>query len=76
MVTSRIFRHLAYSLLTSVVDTNSNTTSLAYADRNSDGIANELVSVTDPFGRVTNLNYTSGKVTSVAHFSGRTTTLT
>ena len=44
--TSRIFRHLAYSLLTSFVDTNSNTTSFAYADRNSDGIANELVSVT------------------------------
>ena len=62
-------------LLTSVVDTNSNTTSFAYADQNSDGVANELVSVTDPFGRVTNLNYTSGKVTSIAHFSGRTTTL-
>ena len=62
-------------LLTSFVDTNSNTTSFAYADRNSDGIANELVSVTDPFGRVTNINYTSGKVTNVAHFSGRTTTL-
>ena len=74
MATSRIF--LALACLTSVVDTNSNTTSFAYADRNSDGIANELVSVTDPFGRVTNLNYTSGKVTSVAHFSGRTTTLT
>ncbi len=56
-------------------DTNSNTTTFAYADRNSDGIANELVSHTDPFGRVTNFNYTSGKVTSVAHFSGRTTTL-
>ena len=62
-------------LLTSVVDTNSNTISFAYADRNSDGIANELVSVTDPFSRVTNLNYSSGKVTSVAHFSGQTTSL-
>jgi len=62
-------------LLTSVVDSNGNTTTLAYADRNSDGIANELFSVTDPFGRVTNINYTSNKVFSIAHFSGRTTTL-
>ncbi len=63
-------------LLTSVVDTNSNTTSFAYADRNSDGIANELISINDPFSRVTNFNYTSGKVSSIAHYSGRTTTLT
>jgi RHS repeat-associated protein len=63
-------------LLTSIVDTNSNTTSVAYADRNGDSIANELISITDPFGRVTNFNYTSGKVSSIAHFSGRTTTLT
>ncbi len=62
-------------LLTSVADSNGNTTTLAYADRNSDGIANELISVTDPFGRVTNINYTSNKVSSIAHFSGRTTTL-
>ncbi len=62
-------------LLTSVVDSNGNTASLAYADRNSDGIANELISVTDPYGRVTNINYTSSKVSSIAHFSGRTTTL-
>jgi RHS repeat-associated protein len=62
-------------LLTSLVDTNANTTTFAYADRNSDGVANELISVTDPFSRVTNLNYTSGKVTSIAHFSGQTTTL-
>lgn len=62
-------------LLTSVVDTNSNTTSFTYADRNSDGIANELISITDPFSRVTNINYTSGKVSSIAHYSGRTTTL-
>jgi RHS repeat-associated protein len=62
-------------LLTSVVDPNGNTTTLAYADRNSDGIANELISVTDPFGRVTQINYTSNQVSSIAHFSGRTTTL-
>lgn len=62
-------------LLTSLVDTNSNTTSFAYADRNSDGIAAELISITDPFGRVTQIYYTSGKVSSVAHFAGQTTTL-
>ena len=63
-------------LLTSIVDTNSNTTSFAYADRNSDSIADELISITDPFSRVTDFNYTSGKVSSIAHYSGRTTTLT
>jgi len=42
-------------LLTSLVDTNSNTTSFAYADRNSDDIAKELISIADPFGRVTNV---------------------
>jgi len=62
-------------LLSSVVDTNSNTTSLTYADRNSNGVADELISITDPFGRVTNLTYTSAKVSSITHFSGRTTTL-
>ena len=62
-------------LLRSIVDTNSNTTSFAYADRNSDSIANELISITDPFGRVTNFNYSSGKVSSIDHYSGRTTTL-
>ncbi len=63
-------------LLTSIVDTNSNTISFSYADRNSDSIANELVSITDPLSRVTDFNYTSGKVSSIAHYSGRTTTLT
>ena len=63
-------------LLTSIVDTNSNTISFAYADRNSDSIANELVSITDPFSRVTDFNCTTGKVSSIAHYSGRTTTLT
>jgi len=61
--------------LTSIVDTNSNTTSFAYADRNSDSIANELISITDPFSRVTGFNYSSGKVSSIDHYSGRTTTL-
>ena len=65
----------ALGLLTSVVDPNGNTTALAYADRSGDGIANELISITDPFGRVTNISYTAGKVTSVNHFSGRTTTM-
>ncbi len=62
-------------LLTSLVDANSNTRTYVYADRNSDGIANELISITDPFSRVTSVNYTSGKVSSIAHYSGRTTSL-
>ena len=62
-------------LLTSRVDANSNVIAYAYADRNSDGVAAELISITDPFGRITNFNYTSGKITSIAHYSGRTTTL-
>ncbi|MEO8272199.1 MAG: Ig-like domain-containing protein, partial [Aureliella sp.] len=74
--TGELSNFSALGLLTSRVDTNANTVSFAYADRNSDGIANELITITDPFGRVTNVNYTSSKVSSVAHFSGRTTTLT
>jgi hypothetical protein len=62
-------------LLTSIVDTNSNTVSYSYADRNGNGIADELASITDPFGRVTTISHSSGKVSSIAHFSGRTTTL-
>jgi len=73
--TGTISNFSTLGLLTSVVDSNGNTTTMAYADRNSDGIADELVSITDPFGRVTNLNYASGKVSSIDHFSGRTTTL-
>jgi len=62
-------------LLTSLLDTNSNTRTYAYADRNSNGIANEVISITDPFGRVSTVNYTSGKVSGIAHYSGRTTSL-
>jgi YD repeat-containing protein len=62
-------------LLTSIVDTNGNTTTLAYADQDSDSIADELVSITDPFSRVTDVNYNSGNVSSIDHHSGRTTIL-
>ncbi|MFN9435128.1 MAG: hypothetical protein ACK6DC_09360, partial [Planctomycetota bacterium] len=73
--TGTVFNFSTLGLLTSVVDPNGNTTALAYADRDSDGIADELISITDPYSRVTNLGYTSGKVTRVSHFSGRSTTL-
>ena len=73
--TGTTFTFSTLGLLTSVVDPNGNTTSLAYADRDGDGIADELISITDPYGRETNLTYNAGKVTGVNHFSGRTTTL-
>lgn len=62
-------------LLSSRVDANNNSIAYAYADRNSDGIVAELISITDPYGRITNFTYTSSKVTGIAHYSGRTTTL-
>ena len=73
--TGTTFTFSTFGLLTSVADPNGNTTSLAYADRDSDGIADELISITDPYGRETNLTYNAGKVTGLNHFSGRTTTL-
>ena len=73
--TGTTFTFSTLGLLTSVVDPNGNTTSLAYADRDGDGIADELISITDPYGRETNLTYNAGKVTGLNHFSGRTTTL-
>ena len=64
----------ALGLLVSQSDSNNNTFTYSYADRNGDSIAAELTSITDPFGRATNFNYANGKVNSIAHFSGRTTT--
>ncbi len=63
-------------LLTSQVDLNGNTTTYSYVDTNADGLATELSTITDPFGRLTKFNYTSGKVSSVTDYSGRITTLT
>ncbi|MCA9181892.1 MAG: RHS repeat protein, partial [Planctomycetales bacterium] len=62
-------------LLTSRVDSNSNTTSFAYSGKDSDGLVDELLSITDPFGRVITFGYTGSKVTSITHFSGKITAL-
>lgn len=66
----------ATGLLTSRVDSNNNTTSYVYADKDSDGVVDELLSMTDPFGRVITFGYTGSKVTSITHFSGRVTART
>ncbi|MEK7293752.1 MAG: Ig-like domain-containing protein, partial [Nitrospirota bacterium] len=63
-------------LLTSRVDRNGNTTSFAYIDANGDGIAEELSSITDPFGRVTAFAYAGGLLASVTDHAGRVTTVT
>jgi RHS repeat-associated protein len=62
-------------LLVSMVDANNNSVAYSYADKTGDSIASELASITDPFNRVTSFNYNGSKVTSIAHYSGRTTTL-
>ncbi len=52
-------------VLTSLVDTNGNTTSLAYIGAN-------LTSVTDPAGRSLTLAYAAGKLASVTDIQSRT----
>lgn len=62
-------------LLTSVVDTNNNTTSYTYTDADADTLVDELWKITDPFNRNTTLTYTSGKLTSFLDHASRTTSL-
>ncbi len=63
-------------LLTSRSDPNGNTVTYAYADQDNDSIVDEIISLTDPFGRVTTFGYNGSLVSSITHFSGKTTTLT
>ncbi len=56
-------------LITSRVDTNSNTTSYAYTSGN-------LSSITDPYSRAITLSYSSGNISSISHYSGRSTSFT
>jgi hypothetical protein len=60
-------------LAVNVVDRNSNTTSLGYIDADGDTIVDELETVTDWFGRVSTIAYTSGKMSGFTDFAGRTT---
>ncbi len=62
-------------LLTSRVDSNGNTVTYAYASKDSDGVADELVSITDAFGRTTNFNYTGAMIANIQHYSGKQTVL-
>ncbi|MEQ1830852.1 MAG: Ig-like domain-containing protein, partial [Pirellula sp.] len=57
-------------LLTTRTDTNNNIWTYTYSDKNADSVAAELASITDPFGRVTNFNYTGGVMANISHFSG------
>ncbi len=65
----------ATGLLQGRVDTNGNTTSYAYADKDSDSLADELVSITDPMGKVVNFGYSGSRVASITHYSGKQTSL-
>lgn len=60
-------------LLTSRVDSTGNTRSYSYADQDGDGVADELVSITDETGRTATLTYSGGKVSQIEDFTGRTT---
>ncbi|MFC1716763.1 FG-GAP-like repeat-containing protein [Candidatus Poribacteria bacterium] len=56
----------------STVDRNGNTIAYVYGDANGDGRAEELFSITDPVGQVTNFSYDSnGKLSSIIDPVGR-----
>ena len=63
-------------LLTSRVDRNGNTTSFAYTDADSDSVADELSTITDPWSRVLTFAYSSGLLASVTDNAGRVTSIT
>jgi len=65
----------ANGLLTARVDRNGNSTDYAYTDADGDQVVDEISTVTDPFGRETTFNYTSGFVSSVEDNAGRETTI-
>ncbi len=60
-------------LHTSTVDRNGNTTTYTYADVNGDGKAEELISITDATGGVTQFSYENGHLASVTDPAGRIT---
>ena len=62
-------------MLLSRRDATNNVVSFVYVDANSDGLAAEISSVTDAFGRVVSFGYLNGRVSTISHFSGRTATL-
>nr|MBA3311784.1 cadherin-like domain-containing protein [Planctomycetaceae bacterium] len=65
----------AAGLVTARVDRNGNTTSYTYTDADGDSVVDELSQITDPFGRTIAFTYTSGRVSSVTDFAGRSATL-
>jgi RHS repeat-associated protein len=65
----------ADGLLTARVDRNGNSTDYAYTDADGDQVSDEISTVTDPFGRETTFNYSSGFVSSVEDNAGRVTTI-
>ncbi len=62
-------------LLTSRVDTNSNTTSYSYQDADNDMLVDEISQITGPFGRTTTFAFTNGLLASVTDLAGRVTSL-
>lgn len=66
----------AIGILTSREDATGNVISYSHEDKDSDLIADELVAITDAFGRSITFGYTSGTLGSITHFSGKVTTVT
>ncbi len=65
----------AIGVLTSRVDANDNLVTYNYSSTDADGVADEIASITDPFGRTISFGYTGSQVTTINHYSGRQTTL-
>jgi len=64
----------ANGFLTARTDALGNSTTYSYKDGDGDLVADELDTVTDPFGRTTVYAYTNGLVSSVTDYAGRVTT--
>ena len=62
-------------LLSARSDLNGNTSTYAYADSDADGTADDLISITDPFGRVTTFAYAAGLLAGVTDNAGRVTSI-
>lgn len=62
-------------LLTIRRDFNGNEMTYAYVDADNDSVADELSTITDPFGRVTTFAYSSGLLTSITDHANRVTTV-
>ena len=68
------YEYDARGLLIRYVDRNGNQTRYQFTDGDQDQLADEVHLITRQGGLITTLNYAGGNLTSIADFSGRTTT--